>query len=200
MDQSARTKALESFRNGEITLLVASDVAARGLDIPDVSHIFNFDVPHHAEDYVHRIGRTGRAGRSGVAIMLASSADGRSIAAIEKLIGQQIPWSGERVSAAEDSEAPREHGRGSRREHSGRRERHGRQPRSPQQPREHSQPRQSDQPQQPREHSQPRQSQPPQPAPRPASIPRDNLEPSAASDPAFQLPAFILRPSRVKAT
>ena len=141
MDQSARTKALESFRNGEITLLVASDVAARGLDIPDVSHIFNFDVPHHAEDYVHRIGRTGRAGRSGVAIMLASSADGRSIAAIEKLIGQQIPWSGERVSAAEEAEAPRERGRGPRREHSGRRERHGRQPHTPQQPREHPQPR-----------------------------------------------------------
>ena len=202
MDQSARTKALESFRNGEITLLVASDVAARGLDIPDVSHIFNFDVPHHAEDYVHRIGRTGRAGRSGVAIMLASSADGRSIAAIEKLIGQQIPWSGERMSAAEDSEAPREHGRGPRREHSGRRGRQGRQPHSPQQPREHSQPRQSDQrrSQPPREHSQPQPPKHPQPAPRPAPIPRENLEPAAASDPALQLPAFILRPSRAKAT
>ena len=67
MDQSARTAALEQFRNGEVTLLVASDVAARGLDIPDVSHVFNFDVPHHPDDYVHRIGRTGRAGRSGTA-------------------------------------------------------------------------------------------------------------------------------------
>ena len=67
MDQSARTAALEQFRKNEVTLLVASDVAARGLDIPDVSHVFNFDVPHHADDYVHRIGRTGRAGRSGVA-------------------------------------------------------------------------------------------------------------------------------------
>src|SRR5438093_3700592 len=65
MDQSARTAALDPFRTNEVTLLVASDVAARGLDIPAVSHIFNFDVPHHAEDYVHRIGRTGRAGRSG---------------------------------------------------------------------------------------------------------------------------------------
>ena len=62
MDQSARTAALDQFRKGEIPLLVASDVAARGLDIPDVSHVFNFDVPHHADDYVHRIGRTGRAG------------------------------------------------------------------------------------------------------------------------------------------
>src|ERR1700722_17136143 len=67
MDQSARTAALEQFRKNEVTLLVASDVAARGLDIPDVSHVFNFDVPHHADDYVHRIGRTGRAGRSGAA-------------------------------------------------------------------------------------------------------------------------------------
>ena len=63
MDQRSRTNALEAFRKNEVTLLVASDVAARGLDIPEVSHIFNFDVPHHAEDYVHRIGRTGRAGK-----------------------------------------------------------------------------------------------------------------------------------------
>ena len=68
MDQSARTAALDQFRKGEIPLLVASDVAARGLDIPAVSHVFNFDVPHHADDYVHRIGRTGRAGRAGTAI------------------------------------------------------------------------------------------------------------------------------------
>ena len=65
MDQRARMAALEGFRTGETTVLVASDVAARGLDIPAVSHVFNYDVPHHAEDYVHRIGRTGRAGRSG---------------------------------------------------------------------------------------------------------------------------------------
>src|SRR6266851_1433069 len=70
MDQRSRTNALEAFRKNEVTLLVASDVAARGLDIPEVSHIFNFDVPHHAEDYVHRIGRTGRAGRNGAAITI----------------------------------------------------------------------------------------------------------------------------------
>src|SRR5213082_4133342 len=91
MDQSARTAALDQFRKNEVTLLVASDVAARGLDIPAVSHIFNFDVPHHAEDYVHRIGRTGRAGRSGTAITVAAPADAKSVAAIEKLIGQSIP-------------------------------------------------------------------------------------------------------------
>ncbi len=91
MDQRSRMNALESFRKGEVTLLIASDVAARGLDIPEVSHVFNFDVPHHPEDYVHRIGRTGRAGRSGTAITIGSSADSKSIAAIEKLTGQKIP-------------------------------------------------------------------------------------------------------------
>src|SRR6202140_278185 len=83
MDQSARTAALEQFRRGEVTVLVASDVAARGLDIPDVSHIYNFDVPIHADDYVHRIGRTGRAGRSGTAItIVAGSNDAKAVAAI----------------------------------------------------------------------------------------------------------------------
>src|SRR6202453_3035587 len=93
MDQSARTAALEQFRKGEVTLLVASDVSARGLDIPDVSHVYNFDVPVHADDYVHRIGRTGRAGRTGTAItIVAGSNDQKAVAAIEKLIGQPIPW------------------------------------------------------------------------------------------------------------
>jgi len=93
MDQPARMAALEQFRKGEVTLLVASDVAARGLDIPDVSHIYNFDVPFHPDDYVHRIGRTGRAGRSGTAITLvAGSSDAKAVAAIEKLIGQSIPF------------------------------------------------------------------------------------------------------------
>jgi len=121
MDQSARTAALDQFRKNEVTLLVASDVAARGLDIPAVSHIFNFDVPHHAEDYVHRIGRTGRAGRSGTAITIVAPADGKSVGAIEKLIGQKIPWMGEPPQASENvetSEHRRERpGRGQRRAH-----------------------------------------------------------------------------------
>ena len=103
LDQSARTAALDSFRNGDVTLLVASDVAARGLDIPDVSHVFNFDVPHHADDYVHRIGRTGRAGKTGTAITIVAPADGKSLAAIEKLIGQSIAWAGEPPAAEEDA-------------------------------------------------------------------------------------------------
>ena len=90
MDQHSRLKTLAAFRDNEITLLVASDVAARGLDIPNVSHIFNFDVPTHAEDYVHRIGRTGRAGRSGEAITIATRAEGKYIDAIERLIGKAI--------------------------------------------------------------------------------------------------------------
>ena len=94
MDQHARMAALDSFRSGEVKLLVASDVAARGLDIPAVSHIFNYDVPHHAEDYVHRIGRTGRAGRTGNAITLVASSDQKALAAIEQLMGQAVQWDG----------------------------------------------------------------------------------------------------------
>jgi superfamily II DNA/RNA helicase len=91
MAQSKRTETLDRFRNGEVQLLVASDVAARGLDIKGMSHVFCFDVPHHAEDYVHRIGRTGRAGREGRSFMLASPEDGDAVAAIVKLIGREIP-------------------------------------------------------------------------------------------------------------
>jgi superfamily II DNA/RNA helicase len=90
MPQPKRTETLERFRNGEVKFLVASDVAARGLDIEGMSHVFNFDVPSHAEDYVHRIGRTGRAGREGHAFTLATPEDGRYIAAIEHLIGKAI--------------------------------------------------------------------------------------------------------------
>jgi len=115
MDQRARMTMLANFRDGKLKLLVASDVAARGLDIPDVSHVFNYDVPIHSEDYVHRIGRTGRAGRSGKSFTIATKSDTKYIDAIEKLIGQQIEWHDGDLSTvpASDSEddAPRR-GRG----------------------------------------------------------------------------------------
>ena len=91
MSQPDRIQTLERFREGKITFLVASDVAARGLDIAEMSHVINFDVPNHAEDYIHRIGRTGRAGLSGRAITLATGEDGKRLAAIESLIGRRIP-------------------------------------------------------------------------------------------------------------
>jgi superfamily II DNA/RNA helicase len=92
MDQKSRMETLDAFKNNRLTLLVASDVAARGLDIPAVSHVFNFDVPVHAEDYVHRIGRTGRAGRLGVAYTLVAPADGKHLDAILKLIQKPIDY------------------------------------------------------------------------------------------------------------
>ncbi len=88
LDQSMRMKTLEAFRKGDLKLLIASDVAARGLDIPDVSHVFNYDIPHHAEDYVHRIGRTGRAGKTGETFMLVTPADSRNLDKVLKLIGK----------------------------------------------------------------------------------------------------------------
>ena len=91
MPQPARIETLEAFKAGAVTLLVATDVAGRGLDIRGLSHVFNFDVPLHAEDYVHRIGRTGRAGRRGIAVTLATPEDGKFVAAIAALIGRDIP-------------------------------------------------------------------------------------------------------------
>ena len=172
MDQPSRTAALEAFRRGEVTLLVASDVAARGLDIPDVSHVFNFDVPHHPDDYVHRIGRTGRAGRSGTAITIVAPADGKAVAAIEKLIGQSIAWM-DAPAAPEGAPTARSEPREAR---SGR---HGRRA--------------------------------PRRDPAPASVTRldearprrerrgEHERPGAEAEVAAHLPAFLLRPVRLKA-
>jgi superfamily II DNA/RNA helicase len=90
MDQSSRIKELDRFKNGEVNILVASDVAARGLDIKGVSHVFNFDTPWHPDDYVHRIGRTGRAGAKGRAFTFVSEEDAEAIANVEKLTGSAI--------------------------------------------------------------------------------------------------------------
>ncbi|MEP2261201.1 MAG: DEAD/DEAH box helicase [Paracoccaceae bacterium] len=105
LDQSQRTKTLDSFREGGLKVLVASDVAARGLDVPSVSHVFNYDVPSHSEDYVHRIGRTGRAGRDGKAIMICAAADEKNMAAIEKLIDKAIPRTENPLGGATEADA-----------------------------------------------------------------------------------------------
>ncbi|MEQ8823703.1 MAG: DEAD/DEAH box helicase [Filomicrobium sp.] len=107
MDQKARMETLDRFRSGEITFLAASDVAARGLDIPDVSHVFNFDLPWQSDDYVHRIGRTGRAGREGAAISLVTFEDLKLLKQIEDITGDETTWIGEAPSAQdiEDSKS-----------------------------------------------------------------------------------------------
>jgi superfamily II DNA/RNA helicase len=215
MDQSARTAALDQFRKGEIPLLVASDVAARGLDIPAVSHVFNFDVPHHADDYVHRIGRTGRAGRAGTAISIVTPLDQKSMVAIEKLIGQTIPRAegssteaqpvdrtatphgGEQQAREGSRESARDAGREGGREGS----RNGRKPRRDREPRRasgggrHSGP----QPQAPAAFTPPS----PPPVSRTPSIgrvPAPQTSSESSSEPAdhSHLPAFLLRPVRAR--
>ena len=110
MTQSARLEALQKFKNGDVPLLIASDVAARGLDIAGLSHVFNFDVPMSAEDYVHRIGRTGRAGKSGRAFTIAAGKDDiKYVGSIEALIGKPIPpitLDNAKISNAKTSAAP----------------------------------------------------------------------------------------------
>jgi superfamily II DNA/RNA helicase len=225
MEQSARTAALDQFRKGELPLLVASDVAARGLDIPEVSHVFNFDVPHHPDDYVHRIGRTGRAGRAGTAISLVAPSDHKSIQAIEKLIGQTIPRTENSIEVDPSSEASappsRDSERAGSRRRNGNREsnfgsprqeaREGSRERSAEtrKPHREREPRQSsggrNHPAQPK--SQPREPvaafTPPAAvaAPRAPSIGRAPApREEAVSEPAdhSHLPAFLLRPVRAR--
>lgn len=121
LDQSTRMKTLADFRSGALRLLCASDVAARGLDIPDVSHVFNYDVPHHADDYVHRIGRTGRAGKTGQTFMIVTPADSRGLDKVLKLIGKtpnELTLEG--IDFASIKSEPREGGRGAKGRDAGR--------------------------------------------------------------------------------
>ena len=219
MDQRARLRTLESFRAGEITFLIASDVAARGLDIPDVSHVFNFDVPIHAEDYVHRIGRTGRAGREGFAFMLTTNAEAKYVKAIEQLIRKNIPWEGSAAPAEDeghggDAEQPRK-----RRTRSGgerkpaaakppREETQSheeKQPREARAPREEKQPHEANQPREaraPREEKHPREERQRHAAETRRKEPRDR-RPSPSGDVpdsdgfhSGNMPAFLSRPVR----
>lgn len=117
IDQAARVAELDRFKNGEVHILVASDVAARGLDIKGVSHVFNFDAPWHPDDYVHRIGRTGRAGAKGVAYTFVAKDDAEAIDNIQKLIGTTIAYApgeggGAPADAAEDAPEATERKRG----------------------------------------------------------------------------------------
>jgi len=139
LDQATRTRTLESFRKGDLKLLVASDVAARGLDIPAVGHVFNYDVPHHADDYVHRIGRTGRAGRTGEAYMISTPGDSKNLEKVIKLIGKapeiltlDLDWASLKDDGSRDRKGGRPTGRGRERgDRHGRGERTERAPRAP---------------------------------------------------------------------
>jgi superfamily II DNA/RNA helicase len=186
MVQSKRTETLDAFRKGEITLLVCSDVAARGIDISDVSHVFNFDVPFSPEDYVHRIGRTGRAGKTGVAFMLVTNDENDSLEAIEKLIKQQIPVQAVDVTAEQQKSRaqPQRVSHGHRHEGKQRHQQH--------QPRHHG----SDRPRQDQPHSEKGATAPVQNAPAAASPTADaNATPDASDDSGFgkHLPAFLRR-------
>ena len=193
MDQPARTAALDQFRRGEATFLIASDVAARGLDIPAVSHVFNFDVPHHPDDYVHRVGRTGRAGLSGIAItIVGGSIDQKAVAAIEKLTGQTIGW-------MEGSTAP------ARSEDEGRRGREERRPRRGGASRSSKADQGGERPETRRVRNP---AEPRPDAERPAASvarldearSRRRPRPEPAEEPdTSHLPAFLLRPFRIKA-
>src|SRR3546814_12071111 len=111
MEQSDRLRELDRFKNDEINILVASDVAARGLDIKGVSHVFNYDVPWHPDDYVHRIGRTGRAGATGIAITLVTPDDAEAVSQLEKLtsmtIHRPLPAAPAKEAVALQDPAPR---------------------------------------------------------------------------------------------
>ncbi|CAN1722357.1 ATP-dependent RNA helicase RhlE [Hyphomicrobium sp. 1Nfss2.1] len=112
MDQKSRMETLDKFRAGELKLLAASDVAARGLDIPDVSHVFNFDLPWQSDDYVHRIGRTGRAGKEGNSTSLVTIDDLKNLKDIEKMLGEPMVWIGEGPSEQDYAESGKKKRRG----------------------------------------------------------------------------------------
>jgi superfamily II DNA/RNA helicase len=161
MEQPERLKELDRFKSGDINILVASDVAARGLDIKGVSHVFNYDVPWQPDDYIHRIGRTGRAGATGVAVTLATKEDNEKLEAIEKMLGAPIRSMDGETAAEGEPEAPREEkAKPARRERKPREPKKAPEQQAPQEEREEPQPREERQERQerrPREERQERQ-------------------------------------------
>jgi superfamily II DNA/RNA helicase len=165
-----------------------------------VSHVFNFDVPHHADDYVHRIGRTGRAGRTGTAITLVAPIDGKMITAIEKLTGQEIAWAGEPPAATDEQAAPREHpAHRPQREERSRHQRSKRHEAAPRADRPPAQQREGRPPQ--RDNRPPRQDSPPAQVARIDDARSRRPAPSPHLEEAddSHLPAFLLRPVTLKA-
>ena len=173
MDQSSRIAELDRFKAGTINILVASDVAARGLDVKGVSHVFNYDTPWHPDDYVHRIGRTGRAGATGRAFTFVSPEDAEAIANVEKLTGGEIPVY--QMDGAAKAEAP---ARAERSEG----DKPKREARKPREPREERAPREPRQERAPREERQPREERAPR-APRPEREARSARKPAARQEP-----------------
>ncbi len=213
MDQRARMAMLASFKEGRVPLLVASDVAARGLDIPDVSHVVNYDIPIHADDYVHRIGRTGRAGRTGTALSIASKADTKYLDAITALLKKEIPWDGTSLedfvpSASEESdERPRRDSRRGRERDTQPKGRRGERPRESKSPERNdaAAPQSVPAPVQQSAHK------PSPPAPRPVAqrtVPRDpeprrnfrDDDGPAVKGLGDHMPGFLMNPVRKKST
>jgi superfamily II DNA/RNA helicase len=191
MEQAARIAELDRFKAGEINILVASDVAARGLDIKGVSHVFNFDVPWQPDDYVHRIGRTGRAGAKGKAFTLATREDGEAVAQIEKLTGAKIERAGKTQSAEVEAEAGSdEKPKGtSRRPPVGRSRKTDEAPADGPEPRKASRSRQPEREEKPVREKAPVRSAEPKPAPLPE--PRPNAEATDEEGWNGPLPSFL---------
>ena len=197
MDQTSRMDTLEKFRSGEITFLAASDVAARGLDIPDVSHVFNFDVPWASDDYVHRIGRTGRAGREGFAATLVTVDELKVIKEIEGINGEALSWQGEPPTEQdfEDAGKKKRRRRGQRNQaDSGRSSRNGRNNSSRTRQRRTSE-QESEQPRV-REAAADQQATPVREANKRPSRKRSDNDSSAGGFAPDTIPAFLQRPVR----
>ena len=192
MHQTERARALKQVRDGRMRVLVATDVAARGIDVPGINLVVNYDAPRQAEDYVHRIGRTGRAGRTGAAITLFAPADGKAVAAIEKLIGQPIPFGDHpALPAAAAREAAPSPERKQHREHRHPRHQRGRPP--------VARTEETRRPPEQRTETRHRPEHQPETRHRPPQEAQTRQRPDQHQPDGMHLPAFLTRPIRVKA-